>query len=311
MSWQAKVFHLAFGFSKWLNRNQTVDEFVESQRRFAKRAGLFCKVPKNCIHEAIHIKHIPCEWVIHKSARNSEHVMLYFHGGAYVLGGVKTHYDLAAKLSESTRSKVLLVDYRLAPEDPFPAALNDAMDCYRFLLDQKFDAKNIMLAGDSAGGNLTLATLLKVRDEKLPMPAAGICFSPWADLTHSGNSIKTNQHSDTMINMQVIPQVADMYAKGNSLTNPLVSPLFADYQGMPPLFINASSSEVLFDDATRLAKKAQAQGVTVQLSIKADMPHAYPGMCRALPEARETINEVADFLDSILRRTTVHLFHAN
>ena len=296
MSLQAKIFHLAFGFSKWLNRNQTADEFVQSQRRFAKRAGRLCKVPKSCIHEAIHIKHVPCEWIIHQSARNSQNVILYFHGGAYVLGGVKTHYDVAAKLSEATQSKVLLVDYRLAPEDPFPAALNDAMDCYRYLLGQKFDARNIVLAGDSAAGNLTLVSLLKIREENLPMPAAGVCFSPWADLTHSGESIKTNAHSDTMINMRVIPQVADMYAKGSSLTNPLVSPWFADFHGLPPLFINASSSEVLFDDATRLAKKAQAQGVTVQLSTKADMPHAYPGMCRALPEARETIKDVADFL---------------
>jgi acetyl esterase/lipase len=191
---------------------------------------------------------------------------------------------------------VLLVDYRLTPENPFPAALNDAMDCYRYLLDQQFTARNIVLAGDSAGGNLTLATLLKVRDEKLPLPAAGVCFSPWADLTHSGESHTRNQHSDTMIAMNIIPQIADMYARGSELANPLISPLFADYRGMPPLYLNASSSEILLDDAVRVAKKAQEQKVTVQLAIKENMPHAYPGMCGVLPEARETIREVAYFL---------------
>lgn len=296
MSWQAKTFLLAFRFSKWLNRHQTVDEFVTAQRRFAKQAGKLCKIPKHCIHEIIQIKHVPCEWVTHRSAINSQRAMLYFHGGAYVMGGVKTHYDLAAKLSEATNSKVLLVDYRLAPENPFPAALNDAMDCYRYLLDQKFTADNIVLGGDSAGGNLALVSLLKIRDDKLPMPAAGICFSPWADLTHSGNSIKSNQHSDTMIATNIIFQVAELYAKGNALTNPLISPLFADLYSLPPLFINASSIEVLFDDAIRLAKKAQEQGVTVQLLIEENMPHAYPGMCRVLPEAKTCISAVAAFL---------------
>ena len=303
MSWQAKTFHLFFRFSKWLDRNQTAEQFVESQRRFAKRASVFCRVPKHCIHEAIKIKQLPCEWMVHESARDSQNVILYFHGGAYVMGGVKTHYGIAAQLSEATQAKVLLVDYRLAPEDPFPAALHDAMECYRYLLDQNYDAKNIVMAGDSAGGNLTLVSLLKIREEKLPMPAAGVCFSPWCDLTHSGESHIRNQQSDTMIAMRIIPQVAAMYAGKASLTDPLVSPWFADYHGMPPLYINASSSEVLLDDALRVAKKAQAQGVKVQLTIKENMPHAYPGMCEVLPEAREAVNEVADFL-----RTNVNSF---
>jgi acetyl esterase/lipase len=296
MSWQAKTFLFAFGIGKWLNRNQTADQFVESQRRFANRVGSFCKVPKSCDHQAITVGHIPCEWIVHHQARNSARVMLYFHGGAYVMGGVKTHYELAAQLSEATLCHVLLVDYRLAPEHPFPAALNDAMDCYRYLLDQKHAAKNIVVAGDSAGGNLTLACLLKIREDTLPMPSAGVCFSPWADLTHSGGSIKTNAHSDPMIDTKILSQVAELYAKGNSLTNPLISPLFADFHGLPPLFINASSIEIVFDDAIRIAKKAQEHGVEVRLLIKDDMPHAYPGMCRALPEARETIWDVAVFL---------------
>jgi acetyl esterase/lipase len=296
MSWQAKTFLFVFRISKWLNRNQTAEQFVESQRRFARRVAPFCQVPENCDHQAFSIGHIPCEWIVHEVARSSARVILYFHGGAYVMGGVKTHYELAAQLGEATQSKVLLVDYRLAPEYPFPAALNDAMDAYRFLLDQKYDARNIILAGDSAGGNLVLATLLKIREDRLPMPGAGVCFSPWADLTHSGESHRSNPHSDTMIAMSVIPQVAMMYAGKEALAHPLVSPLFADLHGLPPLFVNASSSEVLRDDATRLAARARKQGVIVELSIKENLPHAYPGMCRVLPEARVTIRDVAIFL---------------
>ena len=299
MSWQAQAFQYGLQFRKWLNRHHSVEEFIADQRKLARQVAPFCKVPKHCDHEAISIDNIGCEWMIHRSARDSARVILYFHGGAYVMGGVKTHFDLAAQLSETTNSKVLLVDYRLVPEHPFPAALNDAMDCYRYLLAQKYQAKNIVLAGDSAGGNLTLACLLKIREEGLPMAGAGVCFSPWTDMTHSGESHRANQDSDTMITMAIVPQVAKLYAGKESLTHPLISPLFADLHGLPPLFINASSSELLRDDAVRLAAHAQQQGVTVELSIKDNMPHAYPGMCRVLPEARETIADVAKFLTSI------------
>jgi len=304
MSWQASVFHTAFRLGKWMDRGQTAQQFVDGQRRFTQRVSPFCKVPKHCEHSALRVGKVPsdmvpCEWIVHHEAHDSKRVILYFHGGAYVMGGIKTHYELAAQLSAATKSRVLLVDYRVAPEHPFPAALDDAMACYCYLLEQKFDAKNIVIAGDSAGGNLTLVTLLKIRDDGLPMARAGVCFSPWCDLTHSAESHRTNRDSDTMINMAVIPDVATMYAGKAALTHPLISPLFADLHGLPPLFINASTSEVLRDDAIRIAAKAQEQGVTVELSMKENLPHAYPGMCRALPEARATIRDVAVFLNRV------------
>ena len=192
------------------------------------------------------------------------------------------------------------MDYRLAPENPFPAALNDALDSYQYCLDEGYKPENIVFAGDSAGGNLTLAALLAIRDgydgRDLPLPSAGACFSPWVDLTHSGDSWISNRASDLMIDAERIDAMAGFYAGDEERTHSLISPSFADFTGMPPLFLNVSRSEMLRDDCILLEAKIKAAGVRTRLSTWDDMPHAFSVMTTFLPEARVSITELVRFL---------------
>jgi epsilon-lactone hydrolase len=242
--------------------------------------------------ETFYIDHLPADWV---GKADSKNVILYFHGGGYIVGSRTTHRSMVRQLCKEANCRALLIDYRLAPEHPFPAALDDAYLVYDWLMAQGYGAENIFIAGDSAGAGLTLACLLKLRDEKKPLPRAAGIFSPWTDLTASGDSVKTRDARDPMLSGSKIPDAAEIYAAGEDLTHPYISPLFADLTGLPPLFVQVGTEEVLFDDADRLVKKAKEAGVQAELEIWQGMPHVHQIAHKLVPEARQALKTMGQF----------------
>jgi len=241
---------------------------------------------------------VPTEWT--RSNRLSRGVVLYCHGGGYVAGSPRVYRGLAARLAALTDCDVAVIDYRLAPEHVYPAAPDDAIAAYRDLLSRGVDASSIVIAGDSAGGNLALVTLLRARDQALPLPRAGVLLSPWTDLTGSGTSMQTNARLDPMLPAQRIDEAARMYAPDADLASPDVSPLFANFAGLPPLSIHVGTTEILLDDSQRLAERARAHGVRVELKTWHRMPHVFPMFADFLPEGRQALDEIGEFVDAVL-----------
>lgn len=221
--------------------------------------------------------------------------VLYLHGGGYFSCSVATHRPVCAQIARRANAQVHSVEYRLAPEHPFPAGLDDALAAYAHLLASGIAAQNIVVAGDSAGGGLALACVLAARARALAMPAGLVLFSPWTDLTLSGESMRTMAERDVMFRPEPFAGVVAAYLGSHSAKDPLASPLFADLAGLPPLAIWASEHEVLHSDATRLHAAAQAAGVQSELHLAAGLPHVWPIMVR-LPEAKVALGKVAQFI---------------
>jgi acetyl esterase/lipase len=247
--------------------------------------------------EHFDIDGLPAAWISPSDAESSK-VILHFHGGGYVTGGIESHLMMCIPMAQALRMKILLFDYRLAPENPFPAALKDGLKMYRWLLEQGYQANNLILSGDSAGGGLALATTLSLRDSNEPLPSAVICISPWIDLAHAGESHATNSKADVVLTTDVLTEWASVYTDESKLRNPLVSPLYADFHGFPPLFIQADSSEILLDDAKRLADKARAYVVDVTLKIWDGMWHAWHALGDLIPESKKAFEEIGQFLNA-------------
>jgi acetyl esterase/lipase len=228
--------------------------------------------------------------------------ILYLHGGGFVSGSPRTHRGIAGRLARGVGAEVVVPDYRLAPEHPFPAALDDAAAVYRALLARTGDPSRLAIAGDSAGGNLVFALLLRLKEEGDPMPAAAVGLSPFADFTGSGNSFQTNAALDPLLHVRGFPSVVDAYAPGLDVTNPLLSPIFGDLSGLPPTLIHCGSDEILLDDAVRLHAALVASGVASELDIWERMPHVWHAFALFLPEAREAMARVVSFLDGRLPR---------
>ena len=225
---------------------------------------------------------------------------LYLHGGGYVMGSLNTHQELMGRIARATNAQVLGLDYRLAPEHVYPAAVDDAVAAYQWILEQGIASSRVVIAGDSAGGGLALALLLAVRELKLPMPAGAVLFSPWTDLTASGESLRTRAEADPMIGPGVLGPMAAHYAGGTAVSAPGISPLFGNLQGLPPLLIQVGDAEVLLDDSTRLHARALAAGVDSTLHNFAEAFHVFQAIS-ALPEAAEAIAEVAAFFERVVR----------
>lgn len=222
--------------------------------------------------------------------------MLYFHGGGYGMGSVNTIRPLVSQLAAAASARVLSVDYRLAPEHPFPAAVDDAVTAYGWLLDQGTDPSTVAFGGDSAGGGLTVAALLAARDRRLPMPAAAVCISPWADLTVSSASLDRNAATDPEVTREALERWAEHYLAGADPKNPLASPVFADLRGLPPLLIQGGTAEAIEDDAVQLAVAAEQAGVPVTLELYEGMIHVWHAFAPRLPEATAAIERIAAWL---------------
>ena len=233
----------------------------------------------------------------------SHHVVLYFHSGVYVLGDAFLAADLASQVGRRTSAKVMSVDYRLAPEHPYPAAVDDALAAYEGLLDGGTDASDIAFAGESAGGGLAIATMVNARDHGLPLPAAAFVMSPYVDLTLSGATMETKREADPLLSLEALrARVAD-YTAGQDAALHLISPIFAELSGLPPLIIQAGSHEVLLDDAIRLAGVAATADVEVILDVTPGVPHVFQGSHAILDEAVAALDRAGQLLSARLTRT--------
>jgi monoterpene epsilon-lactone hydrolase len=239
------------------------------------------------------------EWT--RSDAPARGVIFYCHGGAYMMGSPKVYRGLAARLALQTQCEVAAIDYRLAPEHKYPAAPNDAIVAYEALL-ARTDPASIVIAGDSAGGNLALVTLLRARSRGLPLPAAAVLLSPWTDLTGSGASMQGNRKRDPMLPAHRVGDAAGLYGGTANLLDPDVSPLFGDFSGLPPTAIHVGSTEILLDDSQRLAERAAEHGVDVKLTIWDRMPHVFPMFSDILPEGRRAIDDIATFITNRIAR---------
>ena len=257
-------------------------------------------VPEDVTFTAVDAGGVPAEWNDAAGVRQ-DHVLVYFHGGGYCLGSLNTHRGHTARISQLANLRVLSVDYRLAPENPHPAAVEDAVAAYQFVLDRGVAPAHIALAGDSAGGGLTLAALLAIRDRGLPLPACGVGISAWTDMTASGDSIKTKADEDPMLgDITGLQMMVDAYVGDGDKKAPLASPLFADLAGLPPLLLQVGTAEVLLDDSTRLAERAEAAGIDVTLKVWQDMFHVWHAFAEMLPEGMEATQELADYVNANL-----------
>ncbi len=234
----------------------------------------------------------------------TERTLLYFHGGAFVIGSPQDYRSLIGELGRAVGSRAVAPDYRLAPEHPFPAAVEDAVAAYRALLQGGLAPERIVLAGDSAGGGLVVSLLVAAREAGLPMPAAALAISPWVDLACQGSSMQSKLEEDPALEREGLLAMAELYLKGRPARTPLASPLYADLAGLPPLLIQVGSAEILLDDAVRLAARAGEAGVRVQLSVWPDMPHVWHFFGFMLREGRQAIAEAAQFLRSQLDSRT-------
>ncbi|OWY23777.1 alpha/beta hydrolase [Sphingobacteriales bacterium UPWRP_1] len=268
---------------------------IGNLRRSFERATRNLPMPGNV--EVLHFKmnHIGAAWFT-PSLGNSQRAMLFLHGGGYATGSINTAKSLVAKLAVETGINILAINYRLAPEQPFPAALEDAVAAYEYLLQQDYLPQNISIAGSSAGGGLVLATLLYLKDNNLPMPAAAVCLSPWTDLTGSGSSLKTNVVKDPVLIARFMPQWAARYATNQPLSHPYISPLFGNLQGLPPLLLQVGTHEILLDDSVRFAETARNHGVDVTLEVWQNMMHGWQLHWVYMPEAGHAIANITRFL---------------
>jgi epsilon-lactone hydrolase len=231
---------------------------------------------------------------------DSRHVVLYFHGGVYVLGDAISAAGLAAQVGQRTGAKVISVDYRLAPEHPYPAAVDDALAAYQALLLAGTDPANIAFAGESAGGGLAVATLVTARDHGLPLPAAAFVMSPYADLTLAGETMDTKRAADPLLSRENLQARVPDYTAGQDPAADLISPVFADLSGLPPLIIQAGTHEVLLDDAVRLARQAAVADVAVTLDITPGVPHVFQAYSPILDEAAAALDRAGQFLSAHL-----------
>jgi epsilon-lactone hydrolase len=235
----------------------------------------------------------PAAWISESGPTRG--VVLYLHGGAYALGSVNNHREFLGRLARVTQTKVLAIDYRLSPENPFPAALEDAVGAYQWLLSAGSMPSHIVIAGDSAGGGLALASLKLLRDAGDPLPACAICFSPWVDLTFSCKSIDAIAKADPILSRAVLTPYAELYAGDHEKSNPLISPLFANLRSFPPLLIHVGEDEILLDEAIQLANSARSAGVDVVLKTWPGMFHVFQ-IVPFLPEAKESLSQAAQFI---------------
>jgi acetyl esterase/lipase len=275
------------------NRRSGPAPSVAEQRSQMEAMQLGLALPEDVRVSQTRIGTVRARWIEAPGAK-ADRAVLYLHGGGYVMGSLDTHQELMARISRSTGARVLGIDYRLAPENPFPAAVDDAVTAYEGLLAQGYAPQRILVGGDSAGGGLTLATLVALRERGARLPAGAFLFSPWTDLTASGPSVRTRAEADPMIVPDMLAGMAAHYHGSTAANHPLVSPLFADLAGLPPLLIQVGDDEVLLDDSTRLAKRAEAVGVAADLRVWPGAFHVFQAFPQ-LPEAAQALDQVGAF----------------
>jgi acetyl esterase/lipase len=276
-----------------------VDIDVNEQRRLLRELTSAQPLPADVTVTAAALGGVPTAEITIDGI-DPHHVVLYFHGGVYVLGDAFQAADLASQVGRRTRATVISVDYRLAPEHPYPAAVDDALAAYEALLHNGTAPSDIAFAGESAGGGLAVATLVNARDHGLPLPAAAFVMSPYADLTLAGTTMQTKREVDVLMSREALQSRVTDYTSGQDTALGLISPIFADLSGLPPLIIQAGTHEVLLDDAVRLARQAAAADVEVTLDITPRVPHVFQTFYPILDEATAALDRAGQFLSAHL-----------
>jgi len=293
---------LTWALRRWIKPNSLRNQDVEASRALTGRVPFGAKLAPGWRIRAGHGGGLPGEWIEPKLPSHPARMrcILYLHGGAYIAMSARTHRSVTSRLASWSDASVFAVDYRLAPEHPFPAALRDALAAYRALIATGIPSSRIAVAGDSAGGGLALALLVALRDARDRMPAAAALFSPWTDLAATGNSIVTNDTADALFFGSWIGRQARYYLGDTPATEPLASPLYADLTGLPPLLIQVSATEVLLDDSRRVADLAEQVGVETTLQVWPGLPHGWQIFAPILPEARAALREAGAFIHARL-----------
>lgn len=287
-----------FGLRRFIKRRSHHETITHARHTFGVMQALTPHPPRHTRTTPVQAFGVKGDCVVTPASR-SERRVLYLHGGGYRLGAPSTYRHLTWRLATAARARLLVIDYRLAPEHPFPAALEDAMAAYRWLLTH-CDPQHIVVMGDSAGGGLTLALLLRARDEGLSLPASAIALSPWTDLALTGPSLRENAESDPMLNADDVPAFAADYLAGADPRNPYASPLYGDPHDLPPTLIQVGEDEILRDDAVRMAEKMQQAGCRVELQVWHRVPHVWHLFAPILPEARAAIARIGAFIEATL-----------
>jgi epsilon-lactone hydrolase len=268
---------------------------LDVQRREWEEAAAKMPLLPGITIESISADGVPGEWVRSPDSAPDK-VLLWLHGGGFSTGSCITHRDLASRLSLAANIPVLTIDYRLVPEHPFPAGLNDAVTAYRWLLKTGYMSQNIFIGGDSSGGGLAMSALVVLRDAGDPMPAGAVLISPMADMALRGESFTSRAGIDPLISQIGLTTAAKLYAADNDPKNPLLSPVYADLHGFPALFIQVGDHELLLSDSTRLADHAKGAGVEVKLEVWPDMWHVFHGWASELLEAQTAIRGIGEFI---------------
>ncbi|GLK55270.1 acetyl esterase/lipase [Methylopila capsulata] len=298
VSAQARLLCLAlrYGVKPRLTANP---DLLRLRRQIDAIARLAPDLPKNVERSALRIgglaaeRHAPIGY-------GGGRAILYLHGGAFVAGSPRTHRGVAGRLARGAQAETIVPDYRLAPEHPHPASLEDSLAVYRALLDRGQSPAAIALAGDSAGGNLVFALLLRLKAEGLPLPAAAVALSPFVDMSGEGESMRKNALLDPFLEVACLPTVVDAYAPGRDVRDPSLSPLYGDLRGLPPCLIQCGGDEILRDDSVRMHRALLAAGVAAELEVWPKMPHVWQAFARFLPEARSAIRRISSFLNARL-----------
>lgn len=277
-------------------------EFITYFRKFLDENlnGLLKELNQDYSLKEVDIKGVHAALINTVNSNENKRVIVYLHGGCYVYGNVKNYCTIPVQLSSVTGIKVLSVNYGLAPENPFPRGLEDVINIYEYLLEEGYNPNNISIVGDSAGGGLALATVLKLRDLKLDLPAALGLFSPWVDLTLKGDTIETLKEYDPILSKKQLEGAAKVYADKEELSNPLISPIFADYKDFPPMMILTGGREILLSDSMNLARKAALSKTNINLIVWDNLYHVFAADSN-LPESKEAIEMLGAFLSEKMK----------
>jgi monoterpene epsilon-lactone hydrolase len=292
MSLRAELLRL--GVRWFIKRRGPYKTIEEARQRMNAAAAWVPRAPKGTVTVTVDAGGVPADRIGTRASQPDRNV-LYLHGGGYVTGSPSHYRHFTWRIAAATRATVLAIDYRLAPERPFPAALDDAVAAYRWLLDNGANPRRTMFIGDSAGGGLALAALLKVRDDDMPLPAAVVALSPWTDLALTRASLSLNARADPMLNVEDTRLFAACYLAGADPRSPHASPLYGDPAGLPPTLIHVGSDEILLDDSVRMADRLRAGGRHVEFEIWPRMPHVWHLFAPVLPEARQAIARIGAF----------------
>jgi len=292
---QATLLKVFLRLDNYFSGTGTELDVIKERSKLEKTARMFkCKLDIEEI--PVSINGIEAEWII-PSNIPTKRTILYLHGGSYNAGSINTHRVLVANLASASYSRALIVDYRLAPEFPYPAAIIDAKLAYDWLLENGISPNELVIAGDSAGGGLCLSLLLAIKENKQKMPAAAICLSPWTDLAGNGKSINKNKRKDIILNAENLRKAANIYKGETKSEDPFVSPIYGDLEGFPPLLIQVGSDEILLSDSVDLASKAKAAGVDITLEIWKDMQHVWQFAGDMVPESKKAIAAIGNFIE--------------